>query len=331
MTSGDRPPERRLPVTPDALRSVWGRVTRRPAPGFPLAAPTWPGTVPRPPLEHTLGTDYDTEWARRHGVRAARTLVQELVARPAVMAVAAPTVLGLDRLAHLDEAPVIFAANHASHLDAPLLLSVIPERWRADMVVAGAADYFFDTRAKAAMFSFLINAVPVERQRVSRDSANHLASLVEEGWNLLIFPEGGRSPDGWGQPHRAGAAWLAVRTGRPVVPVHVRGTGHILPKGSARFRPGRTVVTFGRPLRPHPGAGPSETRALATHIEAAIARLADEGSTDWWTAAQRAAAGSTPALTGPVAAAWRRTWALGARPEGRLSRRAKSPSGWPPR
>ena len=55
---------------------------------------------------------------------------------------------GLDRIAHLDE-PVIFAANHASHLDAPLLLSVIPDRWRHRMFVAGAADYFFDTRLKA--------------------------------------------------------------------------------------------------------------------------------------------------------------------------------------
>ncbi len=227
----------------------------RPPDTFPLAAPTWPGGVPRPPLERTLGTDYDTEWARRYPARLGRVLVSELVARPVVHALAAPRVAGLDRIAHLDE-PVIFAANHASHLDAPLLLSVIPDRWRHRMFVAGAADYFFDTQAKAVTFAFLLNAVPIERQRVSRDSANRVAALLAEGWSLLIFPEGGRSPDGWGQPHRAGTAWLAVRTGRPVVPVHIEGTRQILAKGSARLRPGTAYVTFGRPLRAAAGGRP---------------------------------------------------------------------------
>ena len=224
--------------------------------------------------------DYDTEWARRYPARLGRVLVSELVARPVVQLLASPQVDGLDRIAHLDE-PVIFAANHASHLDAPLLLSVIPERWRHHMFVAGAADYFFDTRFKAVSFAFLINAVPIERQRVSRESANRVAALLAEGWSLLIFPEGGRSPDGWGQPHRAGAAWLGVRTGRPIVPVHVEGTRRILAKGSTRLRPGVTHVTFGRPLRPWRAATPG---SLAAELEAAVAALADERTTDWWTA-----------------------------------------------
>jgi 1-acyl-sn-glycerol-3-phosphate acyltransferase len=244
-------------------------------------------------------------------------LVQELVSRPVVQAIAAPRVDGLDRIAHLDE-PAIFAANHASHLDAPVLLSVIPERWRHRMFVAGAADYFFDTRTKAVAFALLLNAVPIERQRVSRDSANRVAELLAEGWSLLIFPEGGRSQDGWGQAHRPGTAWLAVRSGRPVVPVHIEGTRLILPRGSSRVRPGTTHVTFGRPLRPEAGG---DARALAAELERAVAALADEQTTDWWTARRRAAARSSPSLTGPEAADWRRAWALGAsRRERRVSR-----------
>jgi 1-acyl-sn-glycerol-3-phosphate acyltransferase len=260
--------------------------------------------------------DYDSEWARRYPTRLARVLVSELIARPTVQALASPRVSGLDRIAHLDE-PVIFAANHHSHLDAPLLLSVIPERWRHRMFVAGAADYFFDTRVKAVTFAFLLNAVPIERQRVSRDSFTRVASLLSEGWSLLIFPEGGRSPDGWGQPHRAGAAWLGVRSGRPIVPVHIEGTGRILAKGSTRLTPGTTYVTFGRPLRPGPG---DDARKLAAKLERTVAALADEQTTDWWTARRRAAARSTPVLTGPDAGAWRRTWALG----GRSPRRRRS-------
>jgi 1-acyl-sn-glycerol-3-phosphate acyltransferase len=298
----------------------------RPPKSFPLAAPTWPGGVPRPPVERTLGTAYDSEWARRYPARLGRVLVSELVARPVLHALASPRVAGLDRIAHLDE-PVIFAANHASHLDTPLLLSVIPERWRHRIFVAGAADYFFDTRAKAVTFAFLLNAVPIERQRVSRDSANRVAALLAEGWSLVIFPEGGRSPDGWGQPHRAGTAWLAVRTGRPVVPVHIEGTRQMLAKGSARLKPGTAHVTFGRPLRAGPDDDP---RVLAAELERAVAVLADEQTTDWWTARRRAEAGTTPSLTGPVTGAWRRAWALEAQsPRARRRKSGARRDQWP--
>ncbi|MGH9055011.1 MAG: lysophospholipid acyltransferase family protein [Acidimicrobiales bacterium] len=323
---GSLRPERRLPVT---LRSAWERGAargrlRRPAPAFPLVAPTWPGRVPRPPLERNLGVDYDTDWSRRYPTRVARALVQEVVSRPLVHALASPRVTGLDRIAHLDE-PVIFAANHESHVDAPLVLTVVPERWRHRMFVAGAADYFFDTRAKALAFAFLLNAIPVERQRVSRASANRAAALLREGWSLLIFPEGGRSPDGWAQAHRAGAAWLAVRTGRPVVPLHIEGTRQILARGSKRVRPGDTSVAFGRPLRTAQGGDP---RVLAVEIEQAIASLADEQATDWWTARRRAAARTTPSLTGPDAGAWRRAWALGDRRDRRGDRRVSARWPW---
>lgn len=322
---GSTPPDKRLPVTMGRIRSgaapalgALSRLPRTPSP-FPLSPPTWPDSVPRPPAERTLGVDYDTDWARRYPARMARVLLTELVTRPVVAALADPQVDGTDRFAHLDE-PVVFAANHASHLDTPLLLSVLPEPWRHRTVVAGAADYFFDTRIKAAAFALSINAIPIERLRVSRTSANRAADLLDDGWSLLIFPEGGRSPDGWGQSHRPGAAWLATRTGRAVVPVHIEGTRTILPRHSGRIRPGTTTITFGRPIRPEEGGDPRE---LARRLEAAIAALADEQTTDWWSARKRAAAGSSPELTGPSGTgAWRRTWALGAAT-------AKSRRRWP--
>lgn len=322
---GGHEPERRLPVTPGALRDAAGaaRARLRPQAPFPLAAPTWPTTVARPAVERTLGVDYDSDWARSPVARHGRAVVQEAVARPVLRALAAPEVSGLDRIAHLDE-PVIFAANHASHLDAPLVVAVIPSRWRHEIFVAGAADYFFDTRFKAAAFAFLLNAVPIERQRPSRLSARRVSELLDEGWSMLIFPEGGRSPDGWGQEHRAGAAWMAERTGRPIVPVHVEGTRRILPKGSSRIRPGRTRVTFGRPLVPDAGTDP---RQLARELEAAIAALADEVANDWYTARRRAADGTTPPLTGPDGAAWRRAWALG--DAGAAERRRRRSERWP--
>lgn len=298
---------------------------RKPLP-FPLGAPAWPVSVPRSPKPSKLGVNYDTAWARRYPVRIARAAYTELVTRSVMQAIAKPTITGTERFENVP-GPVIFAANHASHLDAPLVVSALPDRWRHRIVTLAAADYFFSSRAKAAYFAFALNAVPIERVKVSRSSADRAQSLVQDGWHLLIFPEGGRSTDGWGQAHRAGAAWLAARTGRPVVPVHVNGTGRLLPRGARRIYTGKTSVTFGKPIFP----GQIGARELVHVLEAAIAELADEATTDWWSARRRAAAGSTPSLTGPEASAWRRAWALGPSPKDNARRRA--PAGakrWPP-
>lgn len=260
-------------------------------------------------VERRLGADYDSSWARRPLARHVRLLLIEGPIRLGVRALAAPERTGQDRLDDLS-GPLIFAANHHSHLDAPLLLTSIPEPWRHRMVVAAAADYFFANRVGAAASALAIGAIPIERTKVERRSADRAAALLADGWSLLIFPEGGRSADGWGRGHRGGAAYLGLRCTVPVVPVHVEGTGRIFGKGAKRPSPGTSRVTFGRALRPHEGESASR---FAVRIEAAVAALADEAATDWWSARRRAAEGRSPALTGPQGASWRRAWALGDR------------------
>ena len=130
-------------------------------------------------------------------------------------------------------------------------------------------------------------------------------------------------PDGWGQAFRGGAAYLSLRCGVPVVPVHVEGTGRVLRKGKNVPRPSPTTVTFGTPLVPAEG---EDSRRMAIRIETAVAELADEAGSDWWQAKRRAAAGATPSLQGPDEGAWRRTWALGDRKAGRTRRPKRS---WP--
>jgi len=238
----------------------------------------------------------------------ARAALLDTVTRGVVWALASPRVAGLDRLAGL-EPPAIFAANHTSHVDTPLLLTTLPPRFRHRSAVAAAADYFFDRRWKAALWSFTIHAIPVERSRISRRSIEEATRLLAGGWSLVIFPEGGRSPDGWARPFRGGAAYLATHTGVPVVPVHVEGTHRILPRSGRHLRPGSTRVTFGAPMRAGQG---EDTRAFACRIEEAVAVLADERASDWWSARRRAAARSTPPLSGPAAGDWRRAWELDA-------------------
>jgi 1-acyl-sn-glycerol-3-phosphate acyltransferase len=217
--------------------------------------------------------------------------------------VADPTITGLDRIERV-ERPAIFSSNHASHVDTPLLLTALPDRFRHKTVVAAAADYFFDRRFKAIMSALALAAIPIDRTTVSRRSLHRVEDLVNDGWCLIIFPEGGRTNDGWAQEFKAGAAFVACRTGVPTVPVHIEGTRRAWRKGG-RIQRTTTAVTFGAPIPPG-----DDPRALATEVERAVAVLADEQATDWWSARRRAAAATTPSLRGPEGGAWRRAWTL---------------------
>jgi len=289
---------------------------------FPLRAPSTPRGVAPVPRARRTGANYDTAWARRTPARMARAAIVDGPMRLAVSGLAAPDRRGEDRLLDL-HGPVVFVANHHSHLDTPLLLTSIPERWRHKIVVGAAADYFFGTRLTAALSSLVIGAIPIERTKVGRASADAAAELINDGWSLLIFPEGGRSPDGWGQPFRGGAAYLAAKTGVPTVPIHLAGTGRILRKGRSLPRPSTTSVTFGRPLRPQEGE--NATR-FAARIEREVASLGDEATSDWYSARQRAHASETPGMTGPDSGRWRRAWALGDRTRGAKKRQRRWPN-----
>ena len=324
--------ERAVEAVRDGSTRVRSVVANR---GFPYRSPTAPRGVAVPPKKKHTGADFDTDWARTPVARATRTMLVNGPLRGLVKAVADPEVVGLDRLADLrasiedDEPapPVVFAANHASHVDAPLLLTSVPAPWRSRLVVGAAADYFFATRVTGVLSALALGAIPIDRTRVNRRSADLASSLIDEGWSLLIFPEGGRSPDGWGQPFRGGAAFLSIRSGVPVVPVHLDGTGAILGRGMKRPKPGRTKVTFGAPLVPRDG---EDARRFGERIEAAVAVLGDEAITDWWSARRRAAAGETPALTGPAYTGWRRAWALSEhRARGKAGQRRRQRRSWP--
>ncbi len=79
--------------------------------------------------------------------------------------------------------------------------------------MAAAADYFFDQRWKAAVSALALNAIPIDREITGRKSSDMFRDLLADGHSLLIYPEGGRSPDGWGQEFKGGAAYLSARTG----------------------------------------------------------------------------------------------------------------------
>lgn len=272
---------------------------------FPLRAAATPKG--ETPLPVNVGANYDTDWARRFPARVARRVARDTIVRALVRYYAQPTVKGVDRISELD-GPAVFVANHQSHADTAVIVTSIPEPWSNRLVVGAAADYFFGNRFTSAISALFVGAIPIERTALNRRTIDKAVGLLRGGWSLVIYPEGGRSRDGWGQQFRPGAAFLAKQAGVPVVPVHIRGTFDILRKGRAWPRRARSVINFGRPLDFYEG---ENNRRFTRRLQAAVEGLADETATgNWFAARRRLHSADSPGIEGPLGSAWRRRWAL---------------------
>jgi 1-acyl-sn-glycerol-3-phosphate acyltransferase len=256
---------------------------------------------------------FPTAWARTPAINLVREGVQRFGLGPLLRTEVQPVVHGLDLLERLGPRSVIFVANHTSHLDTPLILCSLPDDWRRRTSVAAAADYFFDTWWRATGSAIVFNTFPIERRGGMLSSTP--GDLLSSGWNVVVFPEGTRSPDGWTRQFRLGAAFLAAQHQVPVVPIGIRGSFAAMPRGRGWPVPGRPAVTirYGEPIHQREG---ESTRELGARIETAVTELLDEDSTTWWESKRHAAAGATPATTGPDVAQWRRVWAQTKSPEG---------------
>lgn len=150
----------------------------------------------------------------------------------------------VEGLENIPAGTCLFAANHASNIDPPVLVGAIPRRIGILAKKSLFAIPIMGTAFRMAHF------IPVDR--ASAESA--LASLdlaakyMKEGTSYLIYPEGTRSADGRLLPFKRGAFLLAIRAGVPVVPVACIGARSILPKKSLRIRPGEILVRFCPPV-----------------------------------------------------------------------------------
>jgi 1-acyl-sn-glycerol-3-phosphate acyltransferase len=172
-------------------------------------------------------------------------------------------ILGREHLAGV-EPPVIFVANHSSHIDTPTILRALPTTWRRRTAVAAAADYFYRVPLVANAVALAFNTVAVQRKGGGAvpDAASQVSRLIQDGWSLLVFAEGTRSRDGTVGRLRSGAAVLAADEGLAIVPIHVSGTHAVMPPGRRWMHraPGRfpgarqsIAVSFGPPVQPREG------------------------------------------------------------------------------
>jgi 1-acyl-sn-glycerol-3-phosphate acyltransferase len=212
--------------------------------------------------------DLDVPWTRGTAASRARELFICGLLGPLMDLYTRRRVGGRKHLVDLT-GPVVFVANHSSHMDTPVILRALPGRLRRRTAVAAAADYFYDTRRKALTVSLAFGTVPLDRNSgagVGPGQTAHLERHIGDGGSLLVFAEGTRSRDGRVGRLRSGAALLAAEHNLPIVPVYVSGTREAMPRGHhwMVFRTGRPgprhpiEVRFGSPIEPVAGERPSQ-------------------------------------------------------------------------
>jgi len=205
-------------------------------------------------------TGLDIEWAHGRLANVLRETAGRILLAPLMNAYTRRRVEGTENLRGLS-GPIVFVANHASHLDTPAILRALPRRWRRRTVVAAAADYFYKRKVVAVAVSVLFNTVPIERRsgRAASRAMTQIDRLLDRGNSLLLVPEGTRNRNGAVGRLRFGAAKIAREHGALIVPIYVDGTRAALPPGRRwlrrRYRgldPRRHLVTItiGAPISP---------------------------------------------------------------------------------
>jgi long-chain acyl-CoA synthetase len=199
---------------------------------------------------------------RRWMARLIRRILLPTVFLPLTKVFARLKVSGREQLDTV-HGPVIFVANHQSHLDTPAILASIPRRWRYRVAPAMWKEYFdahfFPERHPVAerwgnsvlyrLLTVLFNAFPIPQLETgTRQSLRYIGELVEEGWSILIFPEGERTLTGQIGSFYPGVAVIASRMRVPVVPIRLVGLDQVLRRGTSFPHRGPVKVRIGAPM-----------------------------------------------------------------------------------
>lgn len=171
--------------------------------------------------------------------------------------------------------PFIIAPIHRSYLDTPVLGAATYRRMR----YMGAEKMW--TNRALGWFLTSVGGFPVQRGSADREALNVALTVVERGEPLVMFPEGTRQSGPVIHPLFSGPAYVACRTGVPIIPVGLGGTESAMPKGSRFVRPVKMAIVIGEPILPPPRTGGgrvsrSAVRDLTDRLSGAIQDLFDE-------------------------------------------------------
>lgn len=205
-----------------------------------------------------------------------RSIVRKAVTRPVVKTVVKPHVEGYENVEGLEGAYIV-VGNHSSHLDAPMVFSLLPEHMTKHLATGAAADYFYRKKGISKLTSLFFNTYPVERKGKPSphpQRAAHMTSrLLQDGIPILIFPEGTRSRSGEMGTFKPGAAALSIKLDVPIVPLAMHGGHEAMPVGATWPRMGHQPVELyiGAPMKAKDGeSAPDFMARIKAHIAAML-------------------------------------------------------------
>jgi 1-acyl-sn-glycerol-3-phosphate acyltransferase len=213
-------------------------------------------------------------------VSVLKQLFFALVVRPTLLVALGVNVRRRELLP--ERGPAIVVANHNSHLDTAVLMTLLPWRELGRVRPVAAADYFLANRLVAWFSLKVIGIVPIERQGAT-DPLAPVREALAAGAILILFPEGTR-----GEPERmaelkSGIGRLAVAFPEvPVTPVFLRGLGKVLPRGAVLPVPFFSDVFVGQPLSGGDPAVAGDHHRFVELLRERLLALAEEDPAPAW-------------------------------------------------
>jgi 1-acyl-sn-glycerol-3-phosphate acyltransferase len=170
--------------------------------------------------------------------------------------------------------PFVLSPVHRSNIDTPLVAACTSRR-----VHYMGKQEMWKYKLSAAFFTAM-GGIPVNRGAADRDALRKSAEVLEAGEPLVIFPEGTRRSGPVVEEMFEGAAYVATKTGAPIIPVGIGGSEPAMPKGAKFIKPVKCVLVIGPPLYPEatePGKAPRRAvRELNGRLQVELQRLFDE-------------------------------------------------------
>ncbi len=181
--------------------------------------------------------------------------------------------LGIRGAEHIpEEGGVLFASNHVSFLDPP----VVGVGYRGRPIHFMARDTLWKSKLGLWWMS-KVGCIPVSRGTGDLKALKMTIKMLKEGKAVSMFPEGTRSEDGELQTAKGGIGFIIEKSGCVVVPAYIDGTYKAHPKGARFIKPGKVTITYGPPITPEDfqalGAGRKAYDAHAALIMQRIAEL----------------------------------------------------------
>lgn len=198
------------------------------------------------------------------------------IVKPYIYLVLGVNVNGTENLPKISKGPSIIVANHNSHIDTLLLMSLFLTGQILKIHPVAAADYFCNTKLKSFIFKTLLGLIPLQRKfgKVTKEELfKEINEALRAGETIIIYPEGTRGNDNSIKEFKSGVAHIAaMNPDVPVVPFYINGPDRILPKGAFLWVPFIADVYVAEPIK-YDG---TPTKVFTERIRSVVEGLKEE-------------------------------------------------------